>query len=450
MNRNISRLAVALICLAPSFARAADAPAKAPFPYLPGKAWHIMPGTHTDESGYFSLNEGLDGKLYVGTAAYGRNAYLIEFDPKTEKQRIVIDAHKFLGLPLTPTGYAAQAKFHTRNFTGPSGKIYVGTKQGYPTKEDQEKKVEYPGGYVFIYDPKTDTTENLGMPFPTQGVIDTVADESRGLVYAVTCEDQHWMVYDLKAKKWTEPDPALRLAFYSTTLVNPEGIALSISSEGKLTRYNPATGKVALADLVFPDGGKFDKSLMRGPLTWVDTADHRTAYLIAMSRPNLFRVDLTGEGDKPAKITDLGPMIAGKGHDSRCGLTIAPDGRVYAIIKIDNSTGFGGGHLHHIVRYDPKKPDAPGTPGAAPGMIDLGVITVQNPDFFGRPIKTGGVTDDNGKGIPWTHGYHTLPDGVLTPLHAHMSLLATREGDLYVTILYPFTLLRIDKATLPK
>jgi len=41
--------------------------------------------------------------------------------------------HKLVGLPLEPTGYAAQSKIHTRNFVGPSGKIYVGSKQGYPS-----------------------------------------------------------------------------------------------------------------------------------------------------------------------------------------------------------------------------------------------------------------------------------------------------------------------------
>lgn len=112
----------------------------APFPYVWGTAYHIDPSTTTDESGYFSLNEGTDGTIYVGTAAYGRNAYLVAFDPKNNfKQTTVVDAHKVAGLPLTPTGYAAQAKFHTRNFTGPSGKVYIGTKQGYATEEDKKK-----------------------------------------------------------------------------------------------------------------------------------------------------------------------------------------------------------------------------------------------------------------------------------------------------------------------
>src|SRR6476660_9118817 len=125
--------------------------------YLWATAYHIPPETTTEESGYFSLCEGKDGKVYVGTAAYGRNSYLVEFDPKAEKMRVVLVGHKDVGLPLVPTGYAAQSKVHTRNFVGPSGVIYLGTKQGYPTEAEKKsgKVATYRGGFVITYDPAT-------------------------------------------------------------------------------------------------------------------------------------------------------------------------------------------------------------------------------------------------------------------------------------------------------
>src|SRR5436190_17999588 len=124
--------------------------------------------------------------------------------------RVVLDTHKAVGLPLEPTGYAAQAKLHTRNFVGPSGKIYVGSKQGYPSakEKDSGKIPTYRGGYVMTYDPATGKAANLGMPLALgdkrqppgakegEGVIDVVADERRGLVYVITCEHQHWMLLD--------------------------------------------------------------------------------------------------------------------------------------------------------------------------------------------------------------------------------------------------------------
>src|SRR5438034_6988243 len=133
----------AVLLLAQATVAAADHSAATKQPpaslkYLWAKAYHIPPETTTEESGYFSLCEGKNGRIYVGCAAYGRNSYLVEFDPATEKMRIVLDTHKLVGLPLTPTGYAAQSKIHTRNFVGPSGKIYVGSKQGYSTQAERE------------------------------------------------------------------------------------------------------------------------------------------------------------------------------------------------------------------------------------------------------------------------------------------------------------------------
>ena len=55
---------------------------------------HVIPEeTTSEQSGYFSIVEGHDGHLYVGTAKYGHNAFLVDFDPKTEQMNVVVDAH---------------------------------------------------------------------------------------------------------------------------------------------------------------------------------------------------------------------------------------------------------------------------------------------------------------------------------------------------------------------
>ena len=74
------------------------------------------------------------------------------------------------------------------------------------------------------------------------------------------------------------------------------------------------------------------------------------------------------------------------------GLITAPDGRVWALIRVDNKTGFGSGYLHHLAVYDP-----------ASGKIeDRGVLAVKNPDFYDFAAKK-----------PWSYGFHRLPDGTL-------------------------------------
>jgi hypothetical protein len=393
--------------------------------YVSAKAHYILPETTSEESGYFSLSEGLDGMIHVGTAKYNHNAYLVEFDPKTAKQRVVLDVHKTCG--LTATGYAAQAKLHTRNFVGPSGRVYVGSKQGYAAKGDTQ---EYPGGYAIVYDPRKGTTENLGMPMRGQGVIDIVADEPRQRLYVVTCEDQHWMLGtpsgsgSARGPQWDWKELGPLLTPYATTLVDSRGVANAITKEFALTQCNPATNQITTRPIMI-NGQRWARANTSAIPTWQLDPDGRHAWLILMNDPILLRIDLHSGGEH-VLAESRGKMLEGKNPDSRCALTIHPDGRIYALVRVDNPAG--SGMLHHLVRHDPK----------TKANEDLGVLKVENPDYFDWS------PGPNGKPKPWTHGFHKLPDGTLTPLHAHMALLAARDGTLYATIIYPFTLLKID------
>lgn len=392
--------------------------------YVAATAHYILPETTSEQSGYFSLSESLDGAIHIGTAKYNANAFLVEFDPRTGKQRIVVDTHKTCGLDAT--GYAAQAKIHTRNFVGPSGKVYVGSKQGYAVKGDTQT---YPGGYVMTYDPRADRAENLGMPMAGQGINDVVADEVRAKLYVVTCEEQHWMLGTLAGKPWRELGPLLTP--YAMTLVDSRGVASAITKDFELAQFDPATDRVTTRPIVV-NGQPWKRANDSAIPTWQLDPDGRHAWLILMNDPTLLRIDLHS-ASVSLTAESRGLMIDGKNPDSRCALTIHPDGKIYAIVKVDNTSGFGTGHLHHLVRHDP----------VANRNENLGVLKVQNPDFFDWSPGA------DGKPQPWTHGFHKLPDGTMTPLHAHMGLIAARDGTLYVTILYPYTLLKIDGYKVP-
>ncbi len=418
----------------------------APFPYVQAKAFHIPPETTTEESGYFSLCEGRNGKIYIGTAAYGRNSYLVEFDPATERMRIVLDTHKLVG--QTTTGYAAQAKLHTRNFVGPSGKIYVGSKQGYPSQAERaaqqrgEKIPVYRGGYVMTYDPATDTAENLGMPMPLtdqrraggwtegEGVIDVTADEARGLIYVITCEHQHWMLYNVRGRTYRDLGPILR--DQPNTLIDAQGRGTAITADYRVARYDPTADRVSI-DPLQVEGRPFAEFLgaKRVHPDWRITADGRTAYLQLLDDLRMFRVDLTTATGQPVIATNLGERIKGEHPDSRGSISIGPDGRVYSAVRIDNRTGFGKGYLHHLIRHDPQ----------TRAMDDLGVFAVRNPTFFNF---TGEQARNPDGSLRPRHGYHTLPDGTLTPLHVIMALIVARNGTIYATTIYPFTLLKVE------
>ena len=410
-----------LLPLLTAGAMAPRLPAAEPPRYVEAVATHILPETTSEESGYFSLHEADDGTIGVGTAKYGHNAYLVAFDPRSGSQRIVLDTHRTCG--LSATGYAAQAKLHTRNAVGPSGRVYVGSKQGYPKDGDKQS---YPGGYAMAYDARTGRTENLGMPFPGQGVIDVMTDEARDRLFAVTCEDQHWMLGSAsRGGPWKELGPTLTP--YASTLIDARGSASAITADFQLAQCD-AAGTVRVLPILI--GGKpWQRADANAIPTWVLDRDGRHAWAVLMNDPTLLRIDL-----ESGKAEDRGRMTDGRNPDSRCALTLHPDGRIYALVRTDNDSGFGTGYLHHLLRYDP----------AAQKHENLGVLKVSNPDYFDWSPAA------DGKAKPWTHGFHRLPDGTLTPLHSHLALIATRDGTLYATVIYPFTLLKISGFRLPE
>ena len=68
--------------------------------WLPATAYVVPKETATEGEGYFSIIEGLNRRLYVGTHANGVNSWLVEFDPAQKKMKVVVDAHKAIGIDL--------------------------------------------------------------------------------------------------------------------------------------------------------------------------------------------------------------------------------------------------------------------------------------------------------------------------------------------------------------
>jgi hypothetical protein len=74
-------------CLTPS-ARAEQNLATAK--WVKSIAYVVPKETATEGEGYFSIIEGLNGRLYIGTHANAVNSWLVEFDPAVEKMKVVM------------------------------------------------------------------------------------------------------------------------------------------------------------------------------------------------------------------------------------------------------------------------------------------------------------------------------------------------------------------------
>lgn len=407
--------------------------AQVPKPFVPEKwlwstAYAIPKETTSEESGYFSLIEGHNGKIYIGTAKYGFNAYLVEFDPATKKQSIVLDAQKEIGTNVT--GFAAQAKFHTRNNVGPSGKIYLGTKQGYP-KEGESRKL-YKGGYPMVYDPATGKTKVYPIPVADQGVISVTPDESRNVAYISTCSDErptesaHFLQLDLATGKYRDLGDSRHM--YAFIVVDHLGRAYHPWLGGDIARFDPKTDKLEMLKQSIDGAPPTKESLLAHPeshpINWDISPDKKTLWSVAMSGNALYRYDLTGEGTTLAGKS-CGKLIEGATATDCRAMCVAPDGTVWCGI----AATFGAkGQWLHVVSYKP----------GDTACKDHGPIAIKNPDYVS-------LVDSAGKPLHHSHGvYKSTPEAPLIPRYVIMAICAAKSGKVYVTSLYPFTLHEIS------
>lgn len=423
MNR--TRYVLVALALA---ALGADRPT-APTKWVPATAYAVPKETATEGEGYFSIIEGHNGRLYVGTHANGVNAWLVEFDPKSGKMRPVVDSMKAIGSTLK--GFGAQAKIHTRNNTGASGKIYFGTKQGYPDKT--EKREDYPGGYPMVYDPATDTTKVYPIPVKHHGINSITPDESRGIAYISTCSDGRpgpgensiFLILDLKTGKYRELIDTRHP--YGFIVIDHQGRAYHPMLGGDIVRYDPRTEKVErlkqTIDGKAPEPASHLADAGGHPLNWDISPDGKTLYCVPMSDNRLYAYDLTVTGDTIPGRT-VGTLIPGaKSTDCRA-FCVGPTGQAWAAITEATPMGI---QLLHLVSYRPGD--------RAPR--DHGPVSIRNPDYTE-------LTDKAGKPLPFHGGLFKTPEGITTTRYVILGVCQAKEGSVYVLALHPYTVLQIS------
>ncbi len=405
--------------------------------WLPATAHLVPKETAPEGEGYFSIIEGKNGKLYVGTHANGVNSWLVEFDPATRKTRVVVDCHKAIGKDVR--GFGSQAKIHTRNNVGASGKIYFGTKQGYPSKD--EKREDYPGGYPMVYDPATGETKVYPIPVPHQGINSIAPDESRGIAYVSTCSDGRpgpgensiFLILDLKTGKYRELIDTRHT--YGFIVLDHLGRAYHPLLGGEIARYDPRTDRLEKLKQTIdgkpPAAGSHLADRPRNhPLNWDVSPDGKTLYCVPMSTNRLFAYDLTAPGDTlPGR--DLGPLVPAATDTDCRALCVGPGGQAWASVTVAGT--YPGIRLHHLVSC---------TPGEA-APRDHGPVSIQNPDYTA-------FTDKEGKPLPFHGGTFKTPDGATTSRHATLGICQTRAGGVYVLMLQPYTVLEISPRALAR
>ena len=422
-RRASSLLAIAGVLVLGMGATTQAQPPEKPWLYATARA---LPKHLTNQgSGYFAIVEGKNGRLYIGTALYGKNAFLVEFDPETREMRVVVDCMREIG--STATGFAAQSKIHTRCNVGSSGKIYFGTKQGYPDAKLNEKITDYPGGYPMVYDPETETTRVYPIPVPHQGIISVTPDEARDVAYISTCSDErpvescHFLQLDLKTGKYRDFGDTNHM--YGFIVVDRQGRAYHPVLGGDILRFDPKTDKVERLKQTIDGAAPTPESHLADenshPINWEIDANRTTLYAVAMSGNQIYAYDLTSPGETLAGRS-LGKLVANAESTDCRAMSIAPGGLVWAAVraKFDARRRFA-----HLVSYKPGD--------ASP--VDHGPIAIRNTDFTT-------FVDRKGEPFPWHQGFPRFGDGNMVPNTGLLGICVTRTSQ-YVLSLAPLTLL---------
>jgi sugar lactone lactonase YvrE len=404
--------------------------------WVESTAFVIPKETAPEGEGYFSIVCGHNGRLYIGTHANAANAWLVEFDPKAEKMNVVVDAHKEIGTSVA--GFAAQSKIHTRNNVGASGKIYFGTKQGYPAAN--EKREDYPGGYPMVYDPATGKTKVYPIPVPHHGINSITPDESRGVAYISTCSDHRpgpgenaiFLILDLEKGTYRELMDTEH--FYGFIVVDHLGRAYHPIHGGDIARYDPRTDKLERLKQTIDGKPPTDETRLArttdpDPINWDISPDGKTLYAQPMRGNALYAYDLTAEGDTLPGRT-VGTLIPGaKSVDCRA-LCVGRSGTVWAAITESAPEGV---NLLHLASYRPGD--------AAP--VDHGPVSIRNPDYTG-------FTGPDGKQLPFHGGLYKTPDGKTTTRYVIMGVCEGLDDSVYILALHPYTLLQVPIAQLKR
>jgi hypothetical protein len=398
--------------------------------WVPSTAYVVPKETATEGEGYFSIIEGLNGRLYIGTHANAVNSWLVEFDPAAKKMSVVTDAHKAIGKDLK--GFGSQAKIHTRNNVGASGRIYFGTKQGYPDTAKGEKREDYPGGYPMVYDPKTGETRVYSIPVPHEGINSITPDESRGVAYISTCSDgrpgpgenSHFLVLDLTTGKYRELIDTRHI--YGFIVIDYLGRAYHPLLGGDLIRYDPNVDRLErlrqTIDGVPPTKESNLANAEGHPINWDITPDGKTLFSLPMSTNNAFVYDLTQQGDTLAGKS-LGTLVEGAAAVDCRAMCVGPTGTMWAAITETHSKV---GNLLHLVSFR--------SGDKAPR--DHGPVSVENPNFTE-------FVDANGKELPFHSGFFKIGK-VTTTKYVILGVCEARSGDVYIMALHPYSVLKVS------
>ena len=290
--------------------------------------------------------------------------------------KIVVDAHKAIGKDLK--GFGAQAKIHTRNNVGASGKIYFGTKQGYPTTRARSARTT---PAATRWSTTRRPARRRSTPSRCRTRASTASRPTRRAASPTSrpapttgpapARTRIFLILDLKTGKYRDLiDTQAHLRLHRRRPPGP-GLPPDARRRHRPLRPEDRQARAAEADhrRQAADAGVAPGRRRSGhPINWDISPDGKTLYSLPMSTQPAVRLRPDRRRATRCAGKSLGTLVPGaKSTDCRA-MCVGPKGTVWAAVTEPHPKV---GHLLHLVSYRPGD--------KAPR--DHGPVSVSNPDF---------------------------------------------------------------------
>ncbi len=286
-----------------------------------------------------SLVTGRDGKIYGGMTG-DRHHLLCEYDPKNRTSRDVGDSIVSAPQMYTRKGEAYAQKIHHALSVLPDGRLVGGTGQniGFGTQHRRIKDDE--GGHVFIYDPKTDTSKDLGVPVQYMWIVATAINKDGSQIFGMTYFHNDFFAMDLRTGEILFNDQVhggvWRDSACSHTIVcDDDGIVYGSCSDGYIFTYDSKKKKLTETDVKLPGGEetfRIDSAII-GDDGLIYAGTHETGIVFSIEPGSLKVEELCRPNDGP-----------------RIPALVVRDGRIYGAAGGGPQYGTRGAFLFE---YDP-------------------------------------------------------------------------------------------------
>jgi hypothetical protein len=304
---------------------------------------------HPDSDTCWSLSVGPDGRIYAAACAEGvpgGTVQVVRYNEARDDLDYLFDLGQKVDDP-GDSGRATQCKIHYS--FAPSmhdGILYMATHLSGPPIDQpayspwrswHDPERCFRGSALLAFDTKTDEVRWWDTLIPKEGCRCLLHDEDRGLLYALSYPRDHFIIYDLKARKRRDIG---RIGSVNSQVLflDKKHRVWTTSDYGRLVRYTPETGRLELSPFILPRNPEFQTGFHSVLYDAVAAPDGESVFAGTwIANPYLMRI-WPNEGEWP-RVEDLGPTTQRRDPtipkdtfvDHCGGLTMAGDGHLYYV-----------------------------------------------------------------------------------------------------------------------